>query len=128
MANGCETLQHALALHQAGQLAEAETIYRHLLAANPQQPEPHVYLALVEQARGDLLAACDCCYRALALKPKFAEAQFALGNLLNALGREAEAAASFERAIAADERFFPAHVSLASLLRKRGEFDAAPRI
>ncbi len=55
------SLQHALTLQQAGRLTEAEQVYARLLADDPRRPEPHLYLALIEQARGQLEPACEHC-------------------------------------------------------------------
>ena len=101
------SLQHALTLQQAGRLTEAEQVYARLLADDPRRPEPHLYLALIEQARRPTRARLRTLSLALALKPDYAEAQFALGNLLNTLGRCGEAETCFRAALAANGRFFP---------------------
>ena len=50
--------QRAVQLHEAGQLNEAEQIYRRILETAPQQPEVLNLLGLVAKAKGVQLAAC----------------------------------------------------------------------
>ena len=41
------SLEQAIALHQQGKLAEAEPLYRHVLAREPGRFEPHYYLGVL---------------------------------------------------------------------------------
>ncbi len=51
-------LQRALALHDAGQLDEAEAVYRQILETAPEQPDVLNLLGLVAQAKGAQDEAC----------------------------------------------------------------------
>lgn len=76
---------------------------RALLAAtrdDPTLPEAHNALGLVYHASGKETLALEHYRRALALRPKFSEAQNNVGILLLDLGRYDEAIAAFEAALA----------------------------
>ena len=97
------TLQQALDIalqhHAASRFAEAETIYRQLLAIHPQNPDLWHLLGLIEQAAGRPDAALRLIQQAIAANPGASAYHNNLGLLLNALGRRAEAEASFREAI-----------------------------
>ena len=89
-------LHDALALHQQNRLAEAEGLYRQLLAAEPGNFEAWHRLAMLyyQQQRGaDALAAVEA---ALKLNPASAEARMLQGVLLQAEGRRGEARDAFQ--------------------------------
>ena len=91
-------LNRAYALHQQGNVAEAERIYRQAVAADPRN-FPAWYLlgvALSQQRRGpEALAAAD---KALALNPDMVEALNLRGILAQTAGRPDHAVAAFSRA------------------------------
>jgi predicted O-linked N-acetylglucosamine transferase (SPINDLY family) len=88
----------ALAAHRAGNLAEAERLYRRILAqAAP--PEVLVNLANVlaaQNRRDEALVNYD---RALAARPEFFEALFNRANTLLELKRSEEALESYDRSV-----------------------------
>jgi predicted O-linked N-acetylglucosamine transferase (SPINDLY family) len=93
-------LQNAVVLHQRGQLAEAERIYREVLKIVPDDfNATHLLgVALVQRrqsAEGELLLA-----RALKLKPNDASALNNRGLALSHLKRFAEALVTYDKAIA----------------------------
>jgi protein O-GlcNAc transferase len=93
-------LQRALALHQQGQLAQAEAAYRAILKQAPGHFDALHLLGVVKHQRQNFAASVELIGRALRRNPNFAPAHFNIGNALAALGRHAEALASFERALA----------------------------
>ena len=88
-----------LRLHQAGRLAEAETLYRQALAFDPRHADSlHCLGALNHQmGRGD--AAVALYRQAIALNPRAASYHSNLGLTLEAQGKLDEAAASYRRAL-----------------------------
>jgi predicted O-linked N-acetylglucosamine transferase (SPINDLY family) len=88
-----------MALLQRGRLAEAEALFRQLLASNPQAFAPRHMLGLVMAQQGRLTEARETIGSALALNPRDAGALVNYGNVLTMLGRFAEAIASYERAL-----------------------------
>jgi len=95
-----DLLAQAIALHRNGQLAEAAPLYRHALAANPDQFDALHMLGVIQYQQGQNVEALELIGRALALRPGSAWAHSNMGLVLRALRRHAEAAASFERAVA----------------------------
>ena len=93
-------LQQAQSLHQAGQLAEAEGLYRQVLAQVPPNFQLQHRLALVQyqqQRHGDALASVTA---ALAINPEAPESLALKGILLAAAGHGNDALALFDRALA----------------------------
>src|SRR5438874_558766 len=86
--------------HRAGRGAEAETIYRHVLAQYPGHAGALHGLGVLAGQRGDLQHAIDLVGRAVAGAPGVADYQSNLGEFYRRAGRPAEAIACLERAIA----------------------------
>ena len=90
----------AAALHQQGKLAEAEPLYRQVLAADPAGfPALHMLGVLLAQ-QGRLSEAQQMIRAALKANPRHAGALVNHGNILNLLGRFAEAVDNYDRALA----------------------------
>lgn len=87
-------------MQQAGDLDQAERLYRKALSFRPAWLEALNNLGNVLQSRGRLVEAENCYREALALEPNFAESLFNLGATLLALGREEEAKVCYERSFA----------------------------
>jgi protein O-GlcNAc transferase len=116
---------HAVACHQAGRLAEAESHYRQVLAIDPQHAESHHYLGVLASQVGRADIAAAMIGQAIALlgtEPRFHDS---LGNALKSQGRLDEAAASHRRALALRLDFFEAHVNLGNVLKEQGKLDEA---
>jgi predicted O-linked N-acetylglucosamine transferase (SPINDLY family) len=120
-----QLLQSALASHQAGQLQQAEALYRQALAAAPANPDALHLLGVLCYQSGRLDAAVDLIGRALAANPAFPQASFNLAVALKALGRLEEAAAAYRRAIALKPDYAEAHDNLGNILKELGRDDEA---
>lgn len=100
--------RQATGLHQSGQAASAEGVYRRLLDRFPDHAEARFLLAMARLQQGDraeALALFESVIAALqgAQAPELlAQALVGLGNLLAVEGRFAEALAAFEQAEQAD--------------------------
>jgi tetratricopeptide (TPR) repeat protein len=90
----------AVALHQAGRLADAESIYNRILAANPEHGDCLHLLGVILRQRGKPAQAVAQIDRSLARNPNNAAAWNNRGTALYELGRLDEAIASYDRAIA----------------------------
>ena len=90
--------EQALALAAAGRIDEAIRAEAHAIALNPQLPEPHNHLAVLEVLRGRPREALEAVEEALRLDPNNAQAWNNQGNIERALGRSEEARASYRRA------------------------------
>ncbi len=101
-------LGQAVGLHQQGQLAQAEAIYREILALQPGNFLAWQLLGVVAAQTGQPEQALQLIGRAIALNPNVAEAHNNLGMALQNLRRYAEAVASYDRAIALKPGFVDA--------------------
>ena len=70
MATVSEMLARGLEYHQAGRLAEAEGIYRQILASSPNQAQAWHLLGALAYQRGNLAQAIEYTEHAVALKPE----------------------------------------------------------
>jgi tetratricopeptide (TPR) repeat protein len=94
-----QALAAAVKHHQAGQLAQAEQIYRQVLAVDPRQFDAWHLLGLVLHQAGQSDEGVRHIREALRLNPDFPEAHYNLGNVLRDLRRPAEAAACYQQAL-----------------------------
>ncbi|ACA15262.1 Tetratricopeptide TPR_2 repeat protein [Methylobacterium sp. 4-46] len=99
MAQTISLAQQAVAAHQSGNLAQAETLYRAFLTREPNHPVALHLLGTLLHARGRTGAGLPFLERAAALLPLDAEVHNNLGVALNHLGRFAEAARALDRAV-----------------------------
>jgi len=97
-----ETLQRAVALHQSGRLAEAEDLYRTVLAAAPDNFDALHLCGVLKHQRGQSAEALGLIARALATNSRSAAALSNHGIVLSALDRLDDAVASYDKAIAAN--------------------------
>src|SRR5437764_7038728 len=88
----------AVAQHQSGQLAEAENLYRKVLAAERNHFGSLYYLGVIALQRGQPQAAIEPLGRALAVDDGSHDCHYNLAFALQTLGRLPEAAAHYRRA------------------------------
>jgi tetratricopeptide (TPR) repeat protein len=114
-------LRLAAAHHQRGQFADAESLYRQVLAAQPGHFDALHLCGVLMQQRGRSAEALELIGAALAANARVAAAQANYGLVLAALGRHEEALASYERALALKpdyaEAFYNRGNALAALTR-----------
>jgi len=121
---GSPPIETGLAHQQAGRLADAEAVYRQILAAHPDHADALHLLGLVAYHRGDYPQASELIMRALSHH----ESEIFYGNLGNAFaarGMRAAATESFRQAIALKPDYVPAHNNLGNLLREEGRLTQA---
>lgn len=85
--------------HQAGRLAEAEPVYRQILAVAPGHEEANHHLAIIGIQVGQLAPAVEILTGLIAQRPAWPAARSNLGNALLQLGRGGEAVAHLEAAL-----------------------------
>jgi predicted O-linked N-acetylglucosamine transferase (SPINDLY family) len=90
----------AVALHQQGRLAEAESLYRQVIAADPRLFPPLYLLGVLRLQQGDPAEAAALLERALAINPNDPAAQTQFGMALIGQRRFADALIAFSRALA----------------------------
>ena len=118
-------LAQAIALHEKGELAEAERLYAAILAAKPDHPDALHFSGLIRLAAGQPAEALRLVAAAMRAGPPSAFLHLNHGLVLNALERPEEAVVSFERAIALDASFAQAHNNRAVLLSTLGRHEQA---
>jgi len=120
-----DDLAKALQFHEAGDLLGAGTLYREILAIEPDHVDALNLLGVVMHAAGDLELAVDLITRAVDLAPDYAAPLINLGNALQAAGRAEDAVRRFEDALALEPDAGIAACNLASALNDLGRHAAA---
>jgi predicted O-linked N-acetylglucosamine transferase (SPINDLY family) len=110
--------------HEAGELEQAEALYRKALETDPEHPEALHLLGLVAYQQGDFPKAIELISRALPELDDLPEAHLNLGNALREVGRLDEAVDLYRRAIELDPDYGMAHSNLARALNDQGLFEA----
>jgi tetratricopeptide (TPR) repeat protein len=120
-----EQLEEAIRHHTAGQLAEAETIYRSLIDKDPRDADALHLLGALTAQKGDGLAALGFIDRAVAIDPECADFHNNKGLILANLGKTDEAVAAHAEAVRHRPDFAEAHNNLGNVLLKKGAFPEA---
>jgi predicted TPR repeat methyltransferase len=120
-----EAVSAAICLHRGGRLAEAEAVYRQVLAGDPENPDALHYLGVLYHQQGRSAEAVDLIRRALALAPGYVDAHNNLGNVLKTLDQIEEAADAYRRALDLRPDDPPIQNNLAIALRWLGRVDEA---
>lgn len=118
-------LRQAIAFHQAGQLAEAERLYRHVLVLRPDFAEVHVNLGAVLMFQGKVAEGEAANRQGIALKPDYAQGHYRLGDILAFQGKLVEAANSYRQALSLKRDYAEAHNNLGNVLMQQGKLDEA---
>jgi predicted O-linked N-acetylglucosamine transferase (SPINDLY family) len=92
--------RQAVALHQQGRLADAESLYRQIIAADPKLFAPLYLLGVLRLQQGDSEEAVALLARALAINPNDPAAHTHYGMALVGQRRFAEAVPAFDHALA----------------------------
>ena len=120
-----EALALALQHHQAGRLAEAEAIYRQILAADPRHADAMHLLGVIAHQVGRNDVAVEMILKAIALAPANPAFHSNLGEPYRQLGRLDDAIAAYRRAIELKPDDAKFHNNLGNVLRALSRFDEA---
>jgi len=93
-------LRQAIALHQQGQLGQAEALYRDVLDAAPDNSDALHFLGVLESQRGRQDIGLPLIDRAIAINPVNVPALYNRGNILRDLARLEDALASYDCVLA----------------------------
>jgi protein O-GlcNAc transferase len=118
-------LENAVALHQKGQLGQAEVIYRQLLGIDPTNADALHLLGVIAQQTGDLTSAVDIISQAIQVNPHVAIYYSNLGNALQELKQLDAAVAIYDKAIALKPDYAEAYYNRGDALQELKQFDAA---
>ena len=120
-----QLLQQAVALHQRGDLAQAEALYAEVLRREPDNFDALHLLGVLARQGGAPESAIELIGRAIALDAGKAIAHCNLGAALQDAGRQQEALASYERALALQPAYPMALANRGNALRKLGRPEEA---
>lgn len=123
--SSAELLNLAVQHHNAGRLADAERLYRQILAADPNHYIAWQLLGTLACQTGHQSAGIDLFRRAIALKPDYADAYNNLSRALAELCRFEESLAAARRAIELAPRLAGAYNNLGVALDKLAHHDEA---
>ena len=118
-------MQHAMALHQQGRLADAECAYAAITQRHPEHAEAWHLLGVVALQTGRLERAVDLIGAAIMRDAGIAGAYNNRAIALRRLGRLEAALDSLDRAIALEPDNAEAHNNRGTMLRATGRPDAA---
>ena len=115
----------ALERHQSGRLADAERLYRQVLAVDPRHADSLHLLGVVAHQTGRGALAVELIEKAIGINGGVASYQSNLGLALRQAGRFDEAVASFKRAVSLKPDYAEAHNNLGTAYSALGRFDDA---
>jgi protein O-GlcNAc transferase len=115
----------ALQHHRAGRLAEAEALYREILAVESNNADALHLLGLVAHQAGRHDLAVEWIRQSIFLNPNNSAAYSNLGIALDTQGKIDEAIAAYRRALELKPDSPEAHVCLGAALSDQGQFDEA---
>jgi len=118
-----EKLKLAVQNHQAGRLADAEALYRQVLAEEPGNIEAVTNLGMTLSQRGARDQAVVAFAQAVSLRPDLGEAHSNLGNALCEAGRWDAALPVLRRAVELRPELAAAHANLGNALYRSGNLD-----
>ena len=124
-ANLQEILEAGLRQHQAGQLAEAERLYRQVLAMDASHADALHLLGVIANQVGRNDIAVELIGKAVEINPTVAVYHCNLGKALQDLGRRNDAVAAYNTALGFEPGFPEVHYNLGKALQDLGRRDEA---
>jgi predicted TPR repeat methyltransferase len=119
-----ELFNEALAHHRARRFAEAERLYRQVLAMDAQHADSMHLLGVMAFQLGQYATAVGHITQALQLRD-VPDYHNNLGNAFKEQGRLEEAVVQYRLALDGDPNYAEAHNNLGTILRRQGKFDEA---
>jgi predicted O-linked N-acetylglucosamine transferase (SPINDLY family) len=120
-----EAFELALQRHRAGRLEEAGTLYRQILAAQPNHADALHLLGVIAHQGGRHELAVEWIRKAIEANSGRLHYYLNLGNALAACADPAGAIAAYRRALALNPAYPEAHNNLGVALAAQGQLDAA---
>jgi tetratricopeptide (TPR) repeat protein len=118
-------LQQALQHHQAGQLPEAEALYRQLLQTAPHHVDALHFLGILSSQLGKNTEAVQLINQAISLNPSSAMMYGNLGNILKVINQSNAAIESYQKALTLEPNNADVHFNLGLMLQEQGNPIAA---
>ena len=120
-----DQLATALRHHQAGQLAEAESHYRKILAIDQNHIDSLHLLGVIAHQVGRNDFALELIGKAIALNDRNPAFHNNIGLVFDAVGRTEDAVVHYRRAITLNPNYVEAHVNLGAALLAQSKLDEA---
>lgn len=120
-----DLLEEGSILHQEGDLAQAEEIYRDLINRDPSLSEPYHLLGLVALKSGKQHMAKELIQTAITLLPQETVYHNSLGAVMYSLGEYKKAEQGFRQALSLDQYNVEANANLAKLFISQGRYTEA---
>lgn len=120
-----QALERAVALHRAGDLPQAETLYQEVLRHDSQQADALHLLGVIAHQRGDAARAVDLISQAIKRDARNAHSHLHLAQACRALRRVDDAIAAAKKSIKLDPQNAEAHHELGRALADAGRIDEA---
>jgi tetratricopeptide (TPR) repeat protein len=124
-ADPAQMFANALQNHRQHRMAEAEGLYREVLAIDPNHVDALHMLGVLAHQAGRPEAAVDLISRAIALQGDNASFHNNLGEALRYIGRLDEAVAHFTKATELDPSAAEGHMNLGNALKQQGHLPQA---
>ena len=118
-----EVLEHGWRLHQAGNLDQAELVYRDVLSVEPKNANALVYLGIALFDRREFERSATCYRDAIRVQRTFPVAWNNLGNSYRMLGRVDEAEECFAEALKQMPGYLSAYKNRGTLWIWTGEIE-----
>jgi len=119
------TIHDAIAHHQRGEIAQAESIYVELLRGNPSDADALHYFGVLRMSQGNRVDAVDLVKQSLDIAPGNAHAWNSLGNMLVKCDEPTAALVAYGKATAIQPQQVEFWFNLANLHSKLDQFDEA---
>ena len=123
--NDTQLLRIAVPHHNAGRLAEAEAIYRQILARNPNHPDALHLLGILAGQTGRPQIALELIGKVIAIKPNTSVYHLSLAEIHRLTGMPEQALANLSRALELDPDSPIALDRMGNIEREMGRLDAA---
>ncbi|WP_019502985.1 tetratricopeptide repeat-containing sulfotransferase family protein [Pseudanabaena sp. PCC 6802] len=120
-----EVYGRAVSLHQAGNLVEAEKLYRQILEQEPQNSDALNMLGVVCHQMNKYNEAISSINRAISINNQKPAYYFNLGKVQSAVALSEDAIRSFKLAIAINPNYFDAYVCLGNTYRSINDLEQA---
>jgi predicted O-linked N-acetylglucosamine transferase (SPINDLY family) len=120
-----DLIDKGIQLHQAGEFPRAETVYRQVLAIDPDHADANQLLGTIAYQTGNHDAAVQLISKAIRKTPGVANYHSNLGNAFKGLGRLDDAADSYRNAVLLNPDLAVAHNNLGNTLQELGQPDKA---
>jgi len=120
-----EKLREAMALHQSGQLNNAEKIYRHILKKSPNNITALHQSGILAASSEKYSSALKLLKKAIRLAPENSEIYYSLALTHKMSGDIMAAILNYQAALNHEPNFYQAHFNLGNIYRDQGHFEKA---